>query len=105
MWSANSCSSACSLPTSPDSDFPPPGSPAVLEVAVLGLSDAVYGEQVAAVVGLRPGQPAPSSDELAAWLRERLAHYKVPRKVLFVPHIPRNTMHKVNKKELRRLFE
>jgi len=80
------------------------GHPAVAEVAVVGVVDAVYGEAVAAVVALKPGAEL-SLEALQAWLRPRMAHYKLPRKAVFVQAIPRNAMHKVNKKELRKLFE
>jgi fatty-acyl-CoA synthase len=54
--------------------------PDVIEVAVVGVPDAYWGEQVAAVIRLRDPAEAPvSDDELAAFCRERLARHKVPK--------------------------
>ena len=70
--------------------------PAVQEAAVLGLSDPYYGQTVAAVVALRPGQAATPA-ALQAHCRGLLAHYKVPARVAVVPALPRNVMGKVQK--------
>ncbi|GBG28275.1 Malonate--CoA ligase [Hondaea fermentalgiana] len=77
--------------------------PAIREIAVLGLPDEVYGERVAAIVVLRPDQPAPSDEDLRAWAKERIASYKAPSTWLFLDdEIPKNAMGKVAKKQLRR---
>ena len=70
--------------------------PAVAEVAVIGLSDADLGEQVAAVVVRKDGAHV-DADELVTYCRERLASYKKPRRVLFVESLPRNALGKVQK--------
>jgi malonyl-CoA/methylmalonyl-CoA synthetase len=75
--------------------------PAVAEVAVLGLPDADYGEQVVAVVVPRPGQPPPEPQALAEWCRERLASFKKPRRVVLAESLPRNALGKVRKHLLR----
>ena len=74
----------------------------VEESAVIGLPHADFGEGVTAVV-VAPGRPA-ALDEAALQhaLRERLAAYKIPKRVLFVAALPRNAMGKVQKNELRR---
>ena len=74
----------------------------VEESAVIGLPHADFGEGVTAVV-VAPGRPA-ALDEAAIQhaLRERLAAYKIPKRVLFVAALPRNAMGKVQKNELRR---
>jgi acyl-CoA synthetase (AMP-forming)/AMP-acid ligase II len=69
---------------------------AVQEAAVLGLPDPYYGQTVAAVVALRPGQ-AVTPAALQAHCRALLAHYKVPGRVAIVPALPRNVMGKVQK--------
>jgi len=79
------------------------GHPSVAEVAVVGVPNAVYGEVVGAVVGLRPDTSL-TVEELLDFLKGKLAHYRMPRKVIFVSSIPRNAMQKVNKKELKKLF-
>ncbi len=75
--------------------------PAVADCAVTGLSDPDLGEIPVAAIVLR--EPA-SIPDLRAFARERVASYKVPRQLLIVGELPRNTMGKVLKAELRRLF-
>ena len=71
--------------------------PSVGDVAVVGMADPVWGEVVTAFVV----EPAPDDDELQAWARERLAGYKIPRRWIRVPELPRNATGKVLKHELR----
>jgi acyl-CoA synthetase (AMP-forming)/AMP-acid ligase II len=73
---------------------------AVAEVAVVGVPDERLGEVGRAVVVLRPGRTADAA-ELIAHCRDRLANYKVPRTVEFVPALPRNASGKVVKSALR----
>jgi acyl-CoA synthetase (AMP-forming)/AMP-acid ligase II len=68
--------------------------PAVVEAAVAGVAHAVLGEDVAAWVVLRDGT---STDALSAFLLERLADYKVPRRITVVDALPRNESGKVMK--------
>jgi fatty-acyl-CoA synthase len=74
--------------------------PDVAEVAVVGLSDAEWGERVTAFVVMRPGI-ARDSEALKAWTRERLAGPKRPREYVFMDVLPRNPTGKVLKRELR----
>jgi fatty-acyl-CoA synthase len=74
--------------------------PDVLDVAVVGVPDPVWGEQVAAVVRPVPGA-TPSEDELDAYARERLAPHKVPRVWSFVDELPLTGSGKVQKFLLR----
>ncbi len=74
--------------------------PAVLDVAVIGVPDAHWGESVKAVVALRPGKSA-SANELIAFCSERLADYKKPRSVDFVDELPRNPAGKLLKNKIR----
>jgi malonyl-CoA/methylmalonyl-CoA synthetase len=72
--------------------------PAVSEVAVVGLPDAMWGERVVACVVPRPGQSSGcSEDALRAFAKERLASYKVPRTVVLMNELPRNAVGKVLK--------
>jgi long-chain acyl-CoA synthetase len=74
--------------------------PAVREAAVLGKPDPVKGEVVRACVVLREGGAA-TAEELIALCRERIAGYKVPVAVEFLPALPKSPTGKILKKELR----
>ncbi|MCW0214591.1 MAG: AMP-binding protein [Pseudonocardia sp.] len=76
--------------------------PAVAAAAVVGEPDDVWGEIVVAVIEPREGQ-APTAEDIREFCKDRLAGYKRPRKVLLVPELPRNTVGKVLKRELRTL--
>lgn len=77
--------------------------PDVNEVAVIGVPDQEWGEAVVAVVVRRPGTTLTDAD-LAAWTRDRIAHFKAPRQFHFVDELPRNATGKVLKRELRVTF-
>ena len=77
--------------------------PDVLEAAVVGLPDEKMGEVPAAVVRLRPGAEV-DGESLVAWVAERVAPYKAPRRVVVVDELPRTGTSKVQKNELRDLF-
>jgi long-chain acyl-CoA synthetase len=75
--------------------------PAVLDVAIVGLPHEQYGEEVTAVVQLRPGADADVA-ELQRFVAERLARFKVPSRVfLRAEPLPRTATGKVLKRELR----
>jgi long-chain acyl-CoA synthetase len=74
--------------------------PAVLEVAVVGQPDPVFGEQPVAFVALRPGLHA-EADELIEHCRPSLARFKVPRAVYIEQALPKNAVGKVAKPLLR----
>lgn len=74
--------------------------PGVAQSAVFGVPHPDFGEAVAAVVELRPGAAFDEAALLAA-ARTRLASYKVPKRVMVTPEIPRNRMSKVLKASLR----
>jgi len=75
--------------------------PGVAESAVVGVPHPDFGEAVTAVVVPRPGAAAPTEAEVIAWLKARLANFKVPKRVFVVEELPRNTMGKVQKNVLR----
>jgi long-chain acyl-CoA synthetase len=74
--------------------------PKVMEVAVVGVPDKIYGEVVKAVVAPFPGQ-AIEADEIRKWVLERMAKYKVPEYVEILSQIPRNPAGKITKSQLR----
>jgi long-chain acyl-CoA synthetase len=79
------------------------GHPAVGDVGVVGVPDDEWGEIVVAVVEPQPG--VEPSDHLAAeiveWCRDRIAHYKCPRRVEFTAALPRHDNGKLYKHQLR----
>jgi fatty-acyl-CoA synthase len=77
--------------------------PAIAEIAVIGLPDEQWGEMVLAVAALKDGA-ALDLDELREFAAERLARYKLPRRLAIVPVLPRNPAGKVLKFELRARF-
>ncbi|MGX4694059.1 acyl-CoA synthetase [Streptomyces sp. JNUCC 63] len=76
--------------------------PQVAEVAVVGLPDDHWIEAVTAFVVPR-GEVTES--DLITHAREKLAHFKAPKKILFVPELPRNASGKILKRELRDRFD
>jgi long-chain acyl-CoA synthetase len=78
--------------------------PQVSEAAVVGLPDPVWGEEVAAFIVSKPGpkpDDRPDGEEIMAFCRERLAGFKCPRKVVFVPAFPKTATGKIQKGILR----
>lgn len=76
------------------------GHPQVSQAAVVGVPDERLGEVGVAFVVARPGG-TPDPDEVVTWCRERMANYKVPRRVEVVDTLPLNASGKVLKYELR----
>ena len=74
--------------------------PQVAEVAVFGVPHPVWVEQVYAVVAPKPGETI-DPDEVIAFTRERLAHYKCPKSVEVVDVLPRNASGKILKRDLK----
>jgi long-chain acyl-CoA synthetase len=74
--------------------------PAIAMAAVIGAPHPVHGEEIKAVVVLKPGQSA-TSDGIIAWCKERMAAYKYPRLVEIVTALPMTATGKILKRELR----
>jgi acyl-coenzyme A synthetase/AMP-(fatty) acid ligase len=72
----------------------------VREAAVVGEPDPRWGENICAFVVLRPGA-AVSQADLVAFVRDHLASYKKPKRVIFVDELPKNAAGKIAKAELR----
>jgi long-chain acyl-CoA synthetase len=73
--------------------------PAVAEAAVIGVRHELLGEEVAAVVALRPGGRA-DAEELRQFVRERVAPYKYPREIRLVDALPKGPTGKILKREI-----
>jgi long-chain acyl-CoA synthetase len=74
--------------------------PHIAEAAVVGMPDPLMGEEVLAVVVLKPDARV-DADAIIAFCQERLAKYKSPRRVRFVRTLPRSPIGKVLRRELR----
>ncbi|SDJ09896.1 AMP-binding enzyme [Alteribacillus bidgolensis] len=75
------------------------GHPSLLESAIVGIPDKLFGEQVKAYVVIRDNVK-PNEEEIKGFLKERIADYKVPQYVDFVQELPRNPGGKVLKDKL-----
>jgi len=75
----------------------------VKESAVVGLPDERWGEKVVAAVVSQPGAAVPSQ-AILSYCKEHLHSWKCPKEIRFVDSLPRNTMGKVLKEEVVRLF-
>jgi long-chain acyl-CoA synthetase len=75
---------------------------AVLEAAVIGMPDPVFGEKVIAFVALREGLAA-GEGELREYALQRLADYKVPERVLFLPELPKGITGKLQRRLLKQM--
>ncbi|HOD29771.1 MAG TPA: long-chain fatty acid--CoA ligase [Syntrophales bacterium] len=76
--------------------------PKVMEVCTIGVPDAYRGETVKTFVVVRPGQTM-TADEVTAFCRERLAPYKVPKLIAFIDALPKSTVGKILRRELREM--
>jgi fatty-acyl-CoA synthase len=74
--------------------------PQVMEAAVVAKPDPIWGETPCAFITLKPDASCVSADDIIAWCRANLAHYKVPRAVVFGP-LPKTSTGKIQKFELR----
>jgi long-chain acyl-CoA synthetase len=74
--------------------------PAVLEVATIGVPDERCGEAVKTFVVLKPGASL-TEEELKTFCKKELAAYKVPKMVEFLPELPKSSMMKILRRELR----
>jgi long-chain acyl-CoA synthetase len=78
--------------------------PAVQEAAVVGVPDAIYGEEVVGFV-VRKGGARATAEELLQHCRARLPEFKLPKAVLFVEAIPKTNRGKVSKADLLKVWE
>ena len=78
------------------------GHPKIAQVSVFGVPDAYYGEEVMAWVQLHAGETA-TEDEIRAYCKDRIAHYKVPKHVWFVTEFPMTVTGKLQKFRMREM--
>jgi len=78
--------------------------PLIDESAVIGVPDVEYGEEIVALVALKPGKTA-SQEEIIRFCEKNLAAYKRPKIVEFLPSLPKTSSGKVHKRKLRERHE
>ncbi len=78
--------------------------PEILESAVIGVPHPDLGESVTALVVLKTGHSTLDERGMIAGLQKRLAKFKVPKRIIAVPELPRNAMGKVQKSLLRQTY-
>jgi malonyl-CoA/methylmalonyl-CoA synthetase len=78
--------------------------PDIIECAVVGVEDPIWGERVCAALVLKTGSDL-TFESLNKWSKERLAKYKIPSQILVVNNLPRNEMGKVSKLKVAQLFK
>jgi len=74
--------------------------PAVAEAAVVGIPDPVFGEDLCAVINLKPGAQA-TEEEIKQHVAKYVTKFKVPCQVVFQPPLPKNSTGKILKREIR----
>ena len=77
--------------------------PAVKDVAVIGVPDEKFGEELCAWIVLHPGAGRPDPDVILDFCRGKIAHYKIPRYVRFVEEFPMTVTGKVQKYKMREI--
>ena len=75
---------------------------AVAEAGVVGIPDAIYGEEIKAFVVIKPSKQV-TEEELIAFCKDRLPTFKLPKKVQFTETLPKNILGKILRAELRKL--
>ena len=74
--------------------------PHILEASCVGIPDPTFEEAVLAVVVPKP-EASVTEESVIAYVRERLAKFKVPKRVVFLDQLPRSSVGKVLRRELR----
>jgi acyl-CoA synthetase (AMP-forming)/AMP-acid ligase II len=77
--------------------------PNVLEAAVIGLPDPIWGEKVCAVVVLKQSEKV-NEDEIIKFCKDKMAHFKAPKKVFFANQLPKTGSAKIYKYKLREIY-
>lgn len=77
--------------------------PAVAEAAVIGIPDVLFGEEICAVVQLKPGLQA-SAEEVRSHVAQHVTKFKVPRDVVFQAALPKNSTGKIQKRAIKEQF-
>ena len=82
------------------------GNPQIDDVAIMGLSDPLWGQKIFALIVLKEDQKGNFNERsFIDWCKTRLPKYSVPKIVKIIEKMPRNQLGKVNKKELIKKYE
>jgi fatty-acyl-CoA synthase len=73
--------------------------PSIAEAALIPVPDPKWGEVGRAIVSIKPGQSL-QEEEFILWLRDQMAHYKVPKSIIFINTLPKTAANKPDKKKL-----
>jgi len=76
--------------------------PKVLEACAIGIPDAYRGETVKAFIVVKPGETL-TEEEITQWCKEKLAAYKVPKMIEFVDALPKSTIGKILRREVKEM--
>jgi acyl-CoA synthetase (AMP-forming)/AMP-acid ligase II len=76
--------------------------PDILEAAVIGIPDEIWGEKIVAIVALKPGRKT-SKEEIINFCKQHLAHFKAPKDVKFMERLPKTGSGKIFKSKLKQL--
>ena len=74
--------------------------PDILEAAVIGLPDDIWGEKIIAAVVLKQGRKK-SSKKIFDYCKDKLADFKVPKEIVFIDELPKTGSNKISKQKLR----
>ncbi len=77
--------------------------PEVSECSAVGLPDKEWGERVAAFIKLKPGQKI-AADKIKAYLKTKMAPFKVPKEYIFMDDLPKSPNGKILKREIKRQY-
>jgi len=78
--------------------------PKIVEVAVFGVPDKVWGERICAAIVLENGKQM-TADEVIGFCKQNIASFKKPKSVYFVNSLPKSPMNKVLRSELKKMFQ
>ncbi len=78
--------------------------PQIMEAAVIGLQDPVWGESVTAVVVKKHGEEL-CEEDVIKFCKENLAHFKAPKRVIFTEELPKTGSEKIFKYKLRKIYK
>jgi long-chain acyl-CoA synthetase len=75
--------------------------PKILEAATVGIPDELRGERIHSYIVIKEHETA-TPDEILAYCRENLAKYKIPRRILIRQSLPKNSLGKILKRDLKK---